>query len=326
MPVLPPSALALLTLASPLGAQSSEDVRFENGALVLAGELLLPATDARQPAAVVLQGSGESDRTNAWSRAIAEELRGSGLVVLLTDKRGCGASRGDWRTAGFDELADDALAAVRFLAQRPEVDPARIGLVGLSQGGWVAPLAAARSDDVAFVIDVSGCAVSFAEQTALEMRNTARQAGFGDEQVAEVLELHRLAGRYAAGGPWEPYAAARARALEGPVRRVAEGFPPEPDLAIWTFLRKVGGFDPLPAWLLVDVPALVFYGAEDERDNVPVAESVRRLERAFELSGSAPPEIHVIPGVGHALLETQERFAPAFTDGLARWIAETLEP
>jgi pimeloyl-ACP methyl ester carboxylesterase len=176
------------------------------------------------------------------------------------------------------------------------------------------------------VIDVSGCAVSFAEQTALEMRNTARQAGLDEAGVAEVLELHRLAGRYAAGGRWEPYAVARERALQGPIRSVAEGFPHQPDLPLWTFLRKVGGFDPLPAWLLVDVPALVFYGAEDERDNVPVEESVRRLERAFALSGSTPPEIHVIPGVGHALLETPERFAPAFTDGLARWIEETLHP
>ncbi len=172
-----------LILAWPGGSPRGEDVRYGDEP-ELAAELLLPDRQPPLAGAVVLQGSGVSDRSNAWSRAIAEELARAGLAVLLTDKRGCGASGGDWRTVGFEELADDALAGVAFLASLPEVDPGRIGLVGLSQGGWVAPLAAARSPEVAFVVDVSGAAVGYVEQSFFEMANTVRQEGLSEEIVA----------------------------------------------------------------------------------------------------------------------------------------------
>jgi len=317
--------LALL-LSLLLQAPRTEDVRYPSGDLLLAGALLLPEATGPLPAVVVLQGSGTSDRTNAWARGIADELAANGLVVLLTDKRGCGKSQGDWRVAGIEELAADALAGVAFLRGRPEVDPGAVGLAGLSQGGWVAPVAAARSDAVAFVIDVSGCAVSYAEQTLLEMENTVRQAGFGDEAVLGVARLQRAAARYAAGGAWAEYRSALDAALETPWKEIAAGYPDHPDLPLWTFVRKMGAFDPLPAWLQVDVPVLVVYGAEDEHDNVPVAESVRRLERAFALTRAPAPTIRVIEGVGHALYDAPGHLAPEFVAGLADWIATTLAP
>lgn len=319
---------------SPDAAWTSEDVRYANGGLELAAELLLPAPPAApaassglHPGAVILQGSGTSDRSNGWSRLIAEELVGEGIAVLLTDKRGSGASGGDWRTAGFDDLAGDALAGFTYLRGRPEVDPARVGLVGLSQGGWVAPVAAARAPDVAFVIDVSGATVSFGEQSFHEMGNTARQAGLSDEMVQEVLDLNRAAGVYAAGGPWEPYAAGRTRGLERPWAAIAEGFPAERDAQIWTFLRKVIGFSPTPYWLAVTAPVLVVYGAEDEQDNVPVAESVRRLEYLFASSGKTDYRIVVIPGTGHGLLTADRRaLHEEFVTALRGWVRGVVSP
>jgi uncharacterized protein len=314
-----------LSQASPGVSSRSEDVRYPSGELTLAAELLLPESDPPHAAAVVLQGSGDSDRSNAWAAEIAHEFVRNGVAVLLTDKRGCGASEGDWRTAGFNDLAGDALAGVRYLRGRKEVDPERVGLLGLSQGGWVAPLAAARSSDVAFIVDVSGCAVSFAEQSLLEMTNTLRQAGFSGEQaLAELGSLQRAAGRYALGGDWEGYAAARERALASEWKAIAAEYPDRPDAPIWGFLGDALGFDPLPYWLQVEVPVLVFYGEEDERDNVPVRESVRRLERIFALDHRPAPTIHVVPAVGHALLVEPDRFAPEFVDGLKSWIEQTL--
>ena len=299
----------------------TEDVRYKNGALPLAALLMLPPSESPVAGAVILQGSGTSDRTNGWARGIAEVLVESGVAVLLTDKRGSGASGGDWRLAGFDDLAADALAGVKLLRNRPEIDPQRVGLVGLSQGGWVAPLAAARSDEVAFVIDISGAAVSFAEQSFLEMANTARQAGLPEEQVREVVELNRATAEYMTTGDWDRYRRAREKGLASPWREIAAGFPGAPDLPIWTFLRSVAAYDPLPYWLLLTEPVLVLYGAEDERDNVPVAESVRRLEYVFRSVEKTNYQIVVIPGAGHSFIDPARReLMPAFVEALTGWV------
>lgn len=298
----------------------TEDVRYPSGALQLGAELLLP--EARRPTggAVIVQGSGSSDRTNSWSRAIAQYLAGRGIGVLLTDKRGCGSSGGDWRTASFGDLAQDALAGVEYLRKRPEIDSARVGLVGLSQGGWIAPVATVRSGGVAFVINVSGAAVGYAEQTMIEMANTAHQGGLAEPQVSDVLELNRAAGRYLLTGEWQPYARLRDRALRGPWAKIAEGFPASPDLPIWTFLRAVADFDPMPYWILVTQPVLVLYGAEDERDNVPVAESVRRLEHGFRSVRKENYRIVVVLAAGHGFLDGQGRLMTAFTEALGGWV------
>lgn len=315
-------------IAAPAAAQTStqapyrtEEVRYANGDVALAGLLMLPDARGPVPGAVIVQGSGRSDRTNPWTRAIAEELVRSGVAVLLTDKRGSGASGGDWQTAGFDELAADALAGVAALRARADVDSARVGLVGLSQGGWIAPLAAARSPHVAFVIDVSGATVSYAEQSFHEMGNTARQAGLSDAAVAEVLALNRAAGEYLVTGDWAAYERARQHALATEARPVAEGFPAARDARIWTFLRKVFAYDPMPYWIVLNQPVLVVLGADDERDNVPVAASVQRLEAGFASAGKRNGRIVVIPGAGHALIDhSTHQLMPAFTTELAEWV------
>lgn len=299
------------------------DVRYENGPISLAALLMLPAGERAVPAAVIAQGSGASDRSNQWSREIAEELVRNGFAVLLTDKRGAGASGGDWRTASFSDLAADVLAGAEFLRTRSDIDSGRIGVVGLSQGGQVAPIAAASSDQIAFVINVSSKAVGFAEGSFLEMANTARQAGLAEPDVQEVIRVNLAAVRYLTAGNWEQYAQARERALQTGARRIAAGFPASPDAPIWTFLRAVAAYDPLAYWVQVSQPVLLVYGEEDERDNVPVRESVRRLEHVFRSVNKTNYRIMVVPGAGHGIRDPQtHRLAPRFRDTLRAWLEE----
>lgn len=323
--------LVLLALTAPAAAHAqgptaayrTEEVRYRNGDVPLAGLLMLPHAAGPVPAAVIIQGSGESDRTNPWARAIAEELVRGGTAVLLTDKRGSGASGGDWMTASFGDLAADALAGVEALRARTDVDSARVGLAGLSQGGWIAPLAAARSGHVAFVVDVSGAGVSYAEQSFHEMGNTARKAGLDEAGVREVLALNRAAGAYLVTGHWAAYQRAREHALGTAARPVAEGFPASAASPAWTLLRTAYAYDPLPYWLVLQQPVLVVLGAADEQDNVPVAVSVQRLERGFASAGKTNARIVVIPGAGHSLMDARLReFAPGFTDALGAWMRE----
>jgi len=321
--------MAVLLFADPIWAQVPTqamqivDVRYQSGKITLAALLMVPRSERPLPAAVIIQGSGSSDRTNQWAREIAEQLIRNGVAVLLTDKRGSGASCGDWRVAGFSDLAADALAGVAFLRTRSEIDRQRVGLVGLSQGGSVAPLAAARSDDVAFVINISGATVGFAEQTFVEMANTARQAGLSEPLVEEVIRLNAAAAKYVTTGDWQQYERARTRALQTGARAIAAGFPATADEPIWTFLRSVATYDPLPYWVHVAQPVFVVYGEEDERDNVPVAESVRRLEHVFRSVNKANQRVLVVAGAGHAIRDPQtHRLAARFVDALAAWLQE----
>jgi uncharacterized protein len=139
----------------------------------LAATLHIPGgRRGRVPAVVLVHGSGRVTAAQMAANA-ARPLLAMGFAVLAYDKRGVGESTGDYTGIGprnsvamFDLLASDALAGVETLAKRADIDPSRIGLVGTSQGGWIAPLASSRSTQVAFVVCLSGPAVTVGEENA----------------------------------------------------------------------------------------------------------------------------------------------------------------
>ncbi|GGO30553.1 hypothetical protein GCM10010116_61170 [Microbispora rosea subsp. aerata] len=120
-----------------------------------------PLSPGRHPAMVFVQGSGSGDGGEFAQQA--EWLAQAGIVTLAYDKRTVGYS---FRSRDFGLLADDALRMLRVLRARPDVDPARAGIWGVSEGGWVVPIAAARDPQVAFVVLVSSPNVSPLRQVA----------------------------------------------------------------------------------------------------------------------------------------------------------------
>ena len=139
---------------------------FPSGDIRLAYRLDRPTGTGPFPAIVMGHGSGQATRHQLGS--IAGRFAAAGFAVLRYDKRGVGDSGGVYEVAGnvansertFPILAGDMLAGVEFLKTRGDVDPARIGLFGVSQAGWIIPLAASRSSDVKFMILVVGPTVS----------------------------------------------------------------------------------------------------------------------------------------------------------------------
>ena len=160
-----------------------EDVSIRNGDVELTGTLLLPATPGPHPAIVFAHGSGDATRDVAIWNPYFVRL---GMAVLSLDKRGAGESTGDWHTASLDDIAGDWLAGVAMLKQRKDIDPRRIGVHGSSQGGWTAPLMAARSKDVAFVIVRAGSGVSVRDTMVHEIGWSAREAGQPESVVREA--------------------------------------------------------------------------------------------------------------------------------------------
>ena len=158
----------------------------------LAATLHLPAAAKRVPAVVLVHGSGRLT-ADAVARGMKDRLMAMGLAVLAYDKRGVGESTGEYTGIGpansermFDLLASDALAAVQALAGHPAIETSKIGLLGVSQGGWIAPLAASKSDKVAFVISLSGPAVTVGEEIAysnLAGSDPGSEAGLSEGEI-----------------------------------------------------------------------------------------------------------------------------------------------
>ena len=297
------------------------DATFSNDTLELFGEVFVPSSPAGQGIGVaIIQGSGPSGTDNLWARSFAELLAEEGIYVLLPDKRGVGKSRGDWKTASFEDLAEDAAASVRFL--RKEYRLGKVGVMGLSQGGFIVPIVASREAAVAFAIDVVGAAVPFEELIIHEVANTSLQEGLSPEQVKEVLELHVLMKQYVKTGDWAPLEH-RYKELESSAwADYARSFPRDKDSWVWDWIRINFDFDPLPYWGKVEQPAFIAYGARDEQDNMPVWRSVYLLQGAFAEQHKKNCEIHVYD-TGHPMYQPDQAVLhKGFTTDLIRWVKE----
>ena len=178
-------------------ARRQLEVRFRSGAAVLSGTLTLPASRGPHPAVAFVAGSGETWR--AYLPELQELFVRNGIAVLAYDKRGIGHSGGTYpgespTAATIDVLARDASAAVRFLAEQPEIDHARIGFAGHSQAGWIMPLAASRTPAVRFLVGFSGPAVT-ADEVDLYQNLTGagdRPQGQSDSAIdAQVIAAGR---------------------------------------------------------------------------------------------------------------------------------------
>lgn len=265
-----------------------QEVQFFNDTLLLSGVLFQPLTDQKHPAVLFIHGSGESDRDAFWYLYQAHTLASGGIAVLLPDKRGCGKSLGTWHTAGFDELAKDALAGIQFLSRVDGIDTSRLGVIGFSQGGWIAPLVAQQFPSVKFVVSVSGAAVTPARQLAHEVKQDMINSGV-PEPLASVL--HPLF-----------------------ARRAKKRFP--------EFWEKNGDFNPLLLVNQLQIPTLYIYGENDEEDNVPVQECVSLLEELKSDTGRHL-EITVYPNSGHALGDPATGWIrQEYLDNLGRWIID----
>lgn len=235
----------------PLLPLRSIPVRFRSDGATLAGTLLLPPGSGRRAAVAYVTGSGRT--TREYLPELQALLLHNGVAVLAYDKRGVGASGGTYpgespTESTIDQLARDAAAAARFLAARPEVDRARVGLAGHSQAGWIMPLAATREPAIRFLVAFSGPAVTADENDLYQSL-----AGEGDRpQRLSDAQVDAKVERAGPGGvdpiPWIAELRVPALWLYGaldqivPPRLSTKRLAPlaaEPgrDFTVWTFPR-----------------------------------------------------------------------------------------
>jgi len=186
-------ALLLLHAAEAL-PWTEQEIVFESAGDQLWGILTLPSSPGPHPA-IVIQSGSDRDRQGTTSilyRSHARELAGWGVAALRYDPPGTGRSTRSRAFESIDDRAREAVAAVRFLRGRREIDPSRVGLWGESQGGWVCGMAAAATDDVAFIVVMSGAGTSVAEQQVYGVEAQSRAAGLDEQDVARAVLFSRM--------------------------------------------------------------------------------------------------------------------------------------
>lgn len=270
-------------------------VSFRSGPVALRG--LVARTEGgatRRPGIVVVAGSGaQGIATNSYA-FWADYFASRGLVAMIYDKRGVGESQGSWQRAGIPELAEDAAAAFRRLKSRPDVDPRRIGMMGLSQGGWVVPLAAMSLPDSAFTILDVAPSVSVYEQELQRVEYSMKAAELPSGDIEDALRYTRaLLAAAKTGKGSEALAEDAAKVGKKPWAEFVDLDVTPAGLEGWKALQ----YEPAPALRALRTPVLVLYGQRDTL--VPPEENADRMRDSLTKEGNRDVTVTIVPGAQH---------------------------
>jgi pimeloyl-ACP methyl ester carboxylesterase len=290
--------------APPVGTSAIE---FQSGSNTLRGFIELPVGTGKHPAIMIVHGGAA---TNVMVDTYLDELRHAfkvaGIATLIWDKAGNGCSEGQYSSAlPIQERATETLAALAMLKKREDIDSRRIGAWALSQGGWIAPMSAVRSDDIAFLIIVSGPAKDALSQGAYPAVGLLRQAGASAaEAKSAYATLRRALAVMRAGGTAEEaltvseslqkYSILREKyQMDSAGAKQLQSFlaAPEWSLTAEEFLRQV------------KQPTLAIFGKRDSL--VDWEESVDVYRRAFKQSGNRNLTIRIFEDADHEMLPSK---------------------
>jgi len=287
--------------------------------------LRVPHVAVPLPGIVLVDGSGDGS-CDDWGEGPAM-LSDCGAVILRHDKPGSGTSPGDWREQSFEDRARETLAAVATLRAEPSTSGRPVGLFGVSQGGWVALLAAALDPGaIDFIVSVSGPGVTPAVQDRVRIERELRASGIEPEAVTEALAwIDERERRLRTGEPVADVLADQNRHADRPWYAITTQY--FDDLPMLSFLARLVDFDPVAVMPGVRCPVLAMFGGADAL--VPVRESVLAFAQHLpELPGS-PHGIAIFPGADHGLflgppqpdVPRREQTAPGFLAMVEGFIA-----
>ena len=344
------------TVAQPARATpppyKEEQVTLKSGTVTLTGTLSLPASGTPGPAVVMITGSGAQNRDEEifgfrpfW--VIADHLTRHGIAVLRCDDRGVGGSTGSTSQSTSADFADDALAGVKYLQGRPEIDKTRVGLMGHSEGGLVAPMLAARApDDIAFIVLMSGPGLTGEQIMLAQSELVGRPAGRTDEQIRRNQEIQRkMFAAVRSGTGWDEVEAmirtelkagidampeAQRKSIGDTEKLIATQVKGQLDSVRSPWFKFFVDFDPATVLDKVRCPVLALFGEHDVQ--VPAGPNRAAMEKAFARGGLKHYRVEVLPRANHLYQESEtggiaeysrlkKDFVPGFLDLVSTWIA-----
>jgi uncharacterized protein len=304
------------------------EVHFDNLAAhnQLAGTLSLPSGEGRFPAVVLVSGTGHNTRDeDVWGHKVflvlADALNRKGFAVLRYDKRGVGGSSGDYDAATTADFASDAEAAVAWMKTQPRIDARRIGVLGHSEGGIIAPAVAAADKSVAFVVMIAGPCIRGDRLFVLQSAMTAKAYGAPDNYIARRKVFDQQLYNAILSAPSESAALDRAKELvaQGVADKLVDANEAESllkdDTRPWE--RYFLAYDPAPTLARLTVPVLVLNGSLDVQ--VPAKENLAAAREALRNNSNAA--VIELPGMNHLLQDAKTGAPSEYND-----IEETMSP
>jgi pimeloyl-ACP methyl ester carboxylesterase len=216
------------------------------------------------------------------------------------------------------------------LKTRRDVDHRQIGLLGVSQAGWIMPLAASRANDLAFLISVSGAGVPGAETTIDHARHEMTAGGMRPQAVEQIVGLMKLQYEFVRTGQgWDQYVATREKLG---AHRSPDTFPATPDHPQWQVIRRLYFYDPAPTLRQLQVPTLALFGELD--NNILAEKNKAAWEAALKAGGNRDYTLRILPGANHLQLEAKvgsnaempslQRFVPIYFTTVQDWLAKRI--
>lgn len=291
----------------------------------LVGILTLPSDKGVFPAVLLITGSGPQDRDETIYGhhpflVLADYLTRQGIAVLRVDDRGVGESTGDFSQATSEDFASDVLAGVEYLKTCKEIDPKKIGLLGHSEGGLIAPIVAVKSPDVAFIVLMAGPGLTGEEILYLQGALISRAMGVSEEDIIkkrqfnekifsvlieeEDSEIAEERLRQMFEEDWEKMSDEEKEQigdsevfLEAQLQNL---------LSPW--LKFFLTYDPKPTLSKVKCPVLAINGEKDLQ--VPPKENLSAIEEILKAGGNQSYTIKELSGLNH-LFQTAQTGLPA---------------
>jgi pimeloyl-ACP methyl ester carboxylesterase len=308
---------------------------FARGPDTLHGWIEEPDGRAPHSAMIMVHGSGRSDVERWGDDELRSQLRRAGIAVAVWDKPGCGRSSGEFDDfQDWKHRADEVLSAFAALRERPGIDPSRIGLWGISQGGWVGPMVAVRRQELAFMILLSGPAHRGASQGLYLVRENLRHEGEPPERVERIVgALARSWALGAAGACYEEALVPLAPFAEQPFMKSIGWAAPSRELYQRWFSSANLGIDASELLAHVACPVLALFGELDSQ--VDWRESVAAYRAA--LAANPDCTIRTFPGADHGLYRSRTgsmqetgrywadgtvRPADGYVDTIIAWLGE----
>ncbi len=318
------------------------------GGVTLAGTLTEPDGPGPFPAFILISGSGAQDRDETIFEhkpflVLADALTRRGVAVLRLDDRGVGGSTGSTSASTSNDFAGDVLAGIAFLKTRGEIDPRRIGLVGHSEGGIIAPMVAARSPDVAFIVLMAGTGLPGEEILYLQGQAIMKAMGADEKAMKQQLDLQKRLFEIVKTEKDEKKAETRMREIaKGAVEALPESQRKalgKADALISAQLKAVRSpwfryfltYDPRPTLAKVHCPVLALIGEKDRQ--VPPRENLSQIESTLKTAGNHRVTVKELPGLNHLFqkcktgapaeyAEIEQTIDPSALAVIADWISE----
>jgi uncharacterized protein len=329
---------------------NDEEITFINTASgdTFAGSFTFPKDDKKYPVVVLVTGSGAQDRDEMIFNhrpflVIADYLTRNGIAVLRYDDRGFGKSTGNFSTATTEDFATDAAAAVQYLKTRKEVDQKHIGIIGHSEGGEIAPMVAANSSDVSFIVLLAAPGVIgkdlLMRQTELILKITVGK----EEEIKKSLEQNRMVYDIIISTPdsltaykqlEEMYNKEIAGLSKDELKMPQyskEYFNKTAKTILSPWFRFFLKYDPKPALQNITIPVLALNGEKDLQ--VDPEQNLTAIDDILKSNGNKNYKVIKLPGLNH-LFQTsktgsvseygsiKETFSPDALKIIGDWIKE----